>query len=329
MHPDWKRILWLAAWTFAGLFLIWLLFRWQSVPFADVMTTIGTVPWWILVAVTGLTFANKVVGMLKWRTAARYLADPTAADPGAMRLIELTTLGSVFGQVIPIQVSTLLVRWFLMDRDSRRSGYVVGATFFEQAFDLILLSGGTAAALAVLLLDLPAGAALATLLAVVLVTLVLLRPVLRALGHLVRALARLGLAADYLDRAEAGVFRAAAAPGSVILALSGYSLLRLVIVGLRAVVVIAWFAPSAAPWLIFVASPAIGLLTALPILPGGLGLAEWSWSAVLISNGAGASEAVIAALNLRIVAIIALTVLALALALARLWVTRRQRRKPA
>lgn len=307
-----RRWVWLALWAGLGLLLIWVLLRSLSVSVGDVASSIAAMPFWVFVAVAALTLSNKVIGTLKWLAAARYLARPIEGQ-GFWRLVEMTNLGALFGQLIPVQLSVLLVRWFLLDRNARTSGQVIGATFFEQAFDLILVLGGTVAAIAVFVFGLPPNGALGTLVAVVGFTLVALRPLLRLGARVIRMGRAMSFLRQRLESAQAGFERAAAAPTSVLLTLAGYSLARLVVVALRAVVVMIAFAPETASWLVFIATPGISLLTALPITPAGLGVAEWSWSAILVSGGTPAAAAAIAALNLRLVTFAMMLVIAVVL----------------
>jgi uncharacterized membrane protein YbhN (UPF0104 family) len=89
------------------------------------------------------------------------------------------------------------------------------------------------------------------------------------------------------------------------------------LVGLRAAVVFAVFAPQTKSWLVFVASPPVALLTSLPIAPAGLGVAEWTWSALLLLGGTAAPVAASAALNLRLANAVALLVIVSALPIGR------------
>ncbi|MDG4650162.1 lysylphosphatidylglycerol synthase domain-containing protein [Roseibacterium sp. SDUM158017] len=317
-----RRAAGVAASTGLGLFLVWLLFSFLPVSPGEAVVAALSAPPWLYAVVTCLTLANLVVGALKWQVAADHLAQPVRRT-GFLRRVELTSLGEFFGQLIPVQLSTLLVRWVLLDREVRASGYVARATIFEQAFDLILVLSGSVAAIAVIGFDLAAGPAVATMAAMVAASLVALRACLRGGERLLRALDRRGVRAGGFAAAADGFAHAAAAPAAVLATLSLYSLLRLVLVALRAGAVLAVLAPSTAIWLVFVASPPIALLTSLPIAPAGLGMAEWSWSAVLVHGGTAASVAAVAALGVRLTNMVALCVIVGGLTLLRRIGTRR------
>ena len=313
-----RNFLLLGAWTLSGLFLIWLLFALSSVSLSDAIAAFRSTPLWMFAAVIALTFVYLVLGTLKWRVAARNLSEPTR-DPGSLRLLELTTLGEFFGQIIPTQVSMLLVRWFLMDRDNRASGYAVRATFFEQVFDLLLLICGSLATIAYFILDISAVRLLVVFFCFLAIGFILLRPIFRLATNVFGILAELRTFSRFSRTVYDGLKKISSAPRGVMLLLCNYSLARLAVAVARAVLVIWFFVPSVSGWLIFFASPAIGLLVALPISPAGLGVAEWSWSAVLIMGGAAAPAAAIAALSLRLVNLVSLSVLVLMTTLARKW----------
>jgi uncharacterized membrane protein YbhN (UPF0104 family) len=103
--------------------------------------------------------------------------------------------------------------------------------------------------------------------------------------------------------------RAGRAPAGVMAGLVGLSAARLVVVTLRAVAVALVFVPEVSPVLVAAAYPAAGLVQALPFTPAGLGLAEWSWTGLLVLAGAMAPAAAMAALAFRAVNVIALTLL--------------------
>ncbi len=311
-----RRGLGIAASTGVGLCLVWLLFRLLPVTPGEAIVAALSGPLWLYAAVITLTFSNLVVGALKWQVAADYLARPTDR-PSLRRMVELTSLGEFFGQVIPVQLSTLLVRWMLMDRETRASGYVARATFFEQTLDLILVLAGSAAAVTVIAFGFGALPALATLAGLVAVSLLALRSCLGACARTFAVLARRGYWRGMTAPASEGFAHASAAPARVLAALGLYSLLRLILVGLRAAAVFAFFAPMTPSWLVFVASPPVALLTTLPISPAGLGVAEWTWSAVLVHGGTAAAVAAVGALALRLTNIVALCVIVGGLVLVR------------
>lgn len=305
-----------AASTGLGLALVWLLFSLVSASPAHVFEAMLSAPIWLYVIVIAFTLANQVVGALKWQIAAEHLARPVAR-PSLFRMLELTSVGAFFGQLMPIQISTLLARWFLLDRDTRESGFVARATVFEQTFDLILVLAGSVAAVAVIGFDLALAPALIAFVFAMGLSLVALRSLLKGCAALSGILATRGRFRALAVPAAEGFAHASAAPARVLALLSLCSLFRLLLVGLRAAVVFAVFAPQTKSWLVVVASPPVALLTSLPIAPAGLGVAEWTWSALLLLGGTAAPVAASAALNLRLANAVALLVIVSALPIGR------------
>jgi uncharacterized membrane protein YbhN (UPF0104 family) len=222
------------------------------------------------------------------------------------RLVEATTVGSLLGQVLPLQISVPLGRWLTLRGDS--AGWVVRSSIYEQIFDLVaLLAAGTAGMAALVLApDLERGLAIAVFVA--LACLAGLRIGFRFGARVFRWLevkfgrSFAGPLAEVLDRA-------AAAPAGTLALLLGWSFARLAAVTLRAVVIAFAFVPGVSPFAVAAAYPAAGLATALPIAPAGLGLAEWSWTGLLVMLGAPLADAAVAALAFRVMNTIALTLL--------------------
>jgi glycosyltransferase 2 family protein len=298
----------MSAWTGAGFLLILLLFRTLDVSFAKAAEALLSTPVWLFVAVASLTFANQIVGTLKWQAAARYFATPVAT-PGFLRLVELTSLGAFFGQFVPVQISTIVARWLLLGREAREGGHVFKASIFEQVFDLVLVLGGSIAGIAVLATGQPPNTAIAFFLGSVGLLLLFFGPIARFAALVCAWISGLWVLEGAARRTSTAFAQIADAPSAIVLVLASYSLVRLILVGLRAVLVLLVFAPDTASWLVFVASPGISLLSALPLMPAGIGVAEWSWSAILIMGGTGASVAVVAALNVRLINMVALIVI--------------------
>jgi uncharacterized membrane protein YbhN (UPF0104 family) len=299
-----------------GLFLIALLFWWLPISPGVALVAAFAAPIWLYAVVIALTLSNLVVGALKWRVAADYLSRP-ASRPSLYRMTELTTLGEFFGQILPVQLSTLLVRWAMADKELRASGYVARATFFEQTFDVILVLAGSLAAVAVIGFGLAPVPALIIFSCFVAFSFVALRTCLWAGAGFFQSLESRGIWPEVSAAAREGFVHAAEAPARILATLSLYSLLRLILVALRAVAVLAVFAPQTQSWLVFVASPPVALLTTVPIAPAGLGVAEWTWSALLVHGGTAASVAVTAALAVRLTNIVALVVIVATMMLVR------------
>lgn len=303
-----SRSFWLVLWMAGGLGLIYLMLRYLGVSLSEVLVALREAPVWMYMAVTVLTFANQIVGALKWRTAARWLATGKK-EPSLFQLVEITSVGSFFGQIIPPQISAVIARWIIAQPEERRGGWVVKSTIFEQMFDLLVLVCVGLAGFSMIMLDVSGGAALGVVLLSFGVGLAGLRLGLKVGGRLCLAASRLPFGQALLANAAESFAQAYAAPRRVSVKLSLWSFLRLLLLALRAVVIAIVFAPAASPLLVAAGYPAVGLIAALPITPAGLGVMEWSWSGVLIASGAAAPNAAIAALGLRLVSLASLTVI--------------------
>lgn len=311
------RSFWLVLWMAGGLGLIYLMLRYLGVSLVEVLAALREAPIWMYVSVTVLTFANQIVGALKWRTAARWLATEKK-EPSLFQMVETTSVGSFFGQIIPPQISAVMARWIIAQPEERRGGWAVKSTIFEQMFDLLVLVCAGLAGLSMFMLHVSGAAAVGVVLLSLVVGLAGLRIGLGVGWRLCLAAARLPIGQALLLNAADSFAHAYAAPRRVSVKLSLWSLLRLLLLALRAVVIAVVFAPAASPLLVAAGYPAVGLIAALPITPAGLGVMEWSWSGVLIASGAAAPNAAIAALGLRLVSLVSLTVIMALFAVLRL-----------
>ncbi|MDE2569959.1 MAG: flippase-like domain-containing protein [Sphingomonadales bacterium] len=297
----------LAAALFAALFVA------LGFTPGDVGRALLATPGWLFATVVATTFANQLIGASRWRTAAVWLS-PDAARLRFHDMLEATVWGSLLGQLMPMQLSLSLGR--LWHAREARGGWVVGTTLYEQMFDLVVLSAGGAGALLVLLLGASPAASLAVALGAVIAGCVAIHQ-LFAIGHVfARKLGASALpGARHAARLVEPLARARSAPPLTVATLAAWSVARLPVLALRSTVVAIVFAQGA-DWLtVVIGYPAIGLASAMPILPGGMGVTEWTWTGLLVLAGATASAAGIAAVVMRIVNLVAL-VLVLLLVLA-------------
>ena len=88
---------------------------------------------------------------------------------------------------------------------------------------------------------------------------------------------------------------------------------------MRTLVVAVALEPGIDPAIVAFGYPVAALITAVPITPAGLGVAEWTWSGFLIAGGAAPAVAAIIAVSFRVVGICSLIVLVLILHLVMMW----------
>ena len=216
---------------------------------------------------------------------------------GLRQAASATTLGTLAGQVLPLQLVTPAVRAWMARRHGIPVSRAVGTSVFEQLFEVITLLAMAAAGLAASVIGPAPGLMLA---GAVLVTLtVLIAPVL-GLGA-----AAIG-AADRLDwlvlhRLGQGLRQAQALPRALLAHLMALSVLRYGLLVWLNVQILAWLVPGAPLLPLALAFPLVQAVTALPIVAGGLGITEATWVGLLMASGLPGPEAVGAALALRVV----------------------------
>lgn len=295
-------------WSAASLALVAVLFPAFGTTPAVVVARLASAPWTMYALVVLLTVGNQLAGAQKWRFAARQLSG--GAHTYSMRAsFETTVLGALLGQVLPIQVTTAVVRGIVGSARSGGAPIAVGATAFEQLFDLVVLCAAGLAGLAAIGIGLGIPMSVSLVLSAAFAGVLLSRGFCesaRAIIAMSRRNASVRLARP-LRRAEVILTSASSVSWRATIVLGLLSVARMLFMAGRVVAVAAVIAPRADRWEVALGYPAIGIVGALPITPGGLGVVEWSWSGLLLHAGALPSEAAVAAISLRIVNLAALT----------------------
>jgi uncharacterized membrane protein YbhN (UPF0104 family) len=305
-----RRRLSLAGWAVVSVALLALLFLKLDISLADLGVAFGNTPAWLLLVVLGATAVIQAITSWRWKIAIDWLSP----DHGRLRFLELlnaTTVGTALGQVLPMQVSLSLGRWWLA-RETRGK-WIVGTTLYEQMFDLVvLLAGGIGAAVAISLSAAPAVSLAVFAIAVACGTLAVRHAF--STGHwvAVRMAGFKGLMGALGAKLVAPLGTARAAPTRVLVLLGTTSIAKLLLLVVRAVAIAAVFAPAARLWTVAIGYPLIGLAVANPFTPGALGVAEWSWVGLLILAGSSATAAGVAAIVLRVMNLSALGVVLVA-----------------
>lgn len=303
----------LAAWIALAFILVALLFRFAGIGVDDLIRALGMTPAWLLGASVAVAFLNQLVGVARWRTALAWLS-PSAPALGILPMLEATTWGSIAGQVLPPQLSMTAARWSMARHPS-----AIGTTLYEQLFDFMVLAAGAAAATAVLALKLGPVPSIAFF-AIALLGGCLAIRWLTHVGHILAArYVRTGYwGVAFAARLDEPLVRASRAPAHVLGVLFAWSVIRLALMTLRVVLIVGVFAPAADWTTVAIGYPISGLAMAIPILPAGLGLAEWSWTGLLVVSGATAAAAALTALIFRVINFAGLAAVLLALVLLRL-----------
>ena len=292
----------------AGVGLIYALFRTFGATGADFMEALSHSPWQLYAAITIILVLNNLVGVLKWRAAIRWL-DPAAAMPPMIASFEASIFGSLFGLILLPQVTAAAARWLVLKRNGGRGSLAVSTTFYEQVCDLFMLTTAGIAGLVILLFALGPMIGGLLVVAAFATALIAMGPIFGAGAALFAGIRRLlppGRIAGAFGTFVEVLRRLAAAPWRPALTMMSYSAVRLVLQVAHGLVVAFVFAPMAVPVLVAAGIPAALLAAALPISPNGLGVADWTWSGMLILAGATSTATAITTLASRVAYMIAL-----------------------
>ena len=303
-----KRIALIAGSLILPLALMVLLFGVLGVTLDELAGSLARTPAWLFAAVLMITFANQAISVVRWRAAARWL-NPQAEIVGWGPALEATAWGSFIGQFLPLQLSMALARWA-----RSRNRTTVGATLYEQLFDLlILLSAGGGAALLLGLRGNPEMAFVMLSLAIG-ASCLGVRWLLAGSSALASAISSSRLPAPaFVAELVDPLRQASGAPPRLLALMVGLAVLRLAILALRAVLV-ASVLIGALNWItVVIGYPIVGLALGVPFLPAGLGVADWSLTGILVLAGAAAPAAAMTAAAFRVINIVTLGALLLAL----------------
>ncbi|MCX7289404.1 MAG: lysylphosphatidylglycerol synthase transmembrane domain-containing protein, partial [Rhodobacterales bacterium] len=255
----------------AGLLvaLVWL----SGLSVAGLWQAIRAVPAWACLPIALGQAVIIVLGALKWRLV---IANTEGASLTLRDAVASTTLGTLAGQVLPIQVVTPLARAWVAGKAGITPGRAIGTSLLEQSFEILVLACMALAALVASTGDLAwpvavlicgATAALATL---------LVGPTLDSFARFFSAVAeRLrGHLQLVLARLSEGFTAAARLPQRVLLLITGLSFLRYALLASLNVLILAALVPGADKAALFLAFPIVLLVMSLPVFPGGLGVVE-------------------------------------------------------
>lgn len=224
----------------------------------------------------------------------------TSADPPSFGLrdaVAATTLGTLAGQVLPLQIITPAVRAWAGRKHGIPASYAIGTSVFEQLFEVIVLASMAGAGILASVMGAGAGLALAGFL-----LLVLLFSIAPALGLGAAILAATGsFGPPLLHRLGEGMRQAQSLPRGLLARLMGLSTLRYGLMVWLNVQILGWLVPGVPLLPLALAFPLVQAVTALPLVTGGLGMTEATWIGVLVASGIAAPEAAEAALALRII----------------------------
>lgn len=309
--PSGGTVLSCAGWTAIGLSIICVLVVSTGLTSAQLASVIGSVPIWVYAILGTLQVAILLMASLKWCIILDQVSDDGTNLPLKDALAG-TTLGTLAGQILPIQIVTPLTRAWVARPHRISSARAVGTSLFEQVFEVaVLLTMGLVSVLLFFTnFGMLTALTFAGLAGLCLVTLIV--PMFRLLRYMViRATNILPSRLSVLGNTFAtALLRPSSFPKPVILSLTTLSALRYVCLVTLYVGTITILLPGVDMVMLMLAYPAILLVMSLPIFPGGLGVVELSWTGVLVAQGVDPAHAVEIALALRIVTTLAFLVVA-------------------
>lgn len=292
------RALRLAVSFAASLALLFLLAMGAGLGIPDLARGLSEVP---LAAILPVILAQVLVvlaGARKWQITLSALPGHPVRLPFAI-CSTATTLGTLAGQIFPIQIATPIIRGWLAQRQKVPLLRSVGGSVYEQMIDFLVLAAAGAASLMLWMTGTGWVAALVMSFAV-------LAGLALAVGPVLGGLARGAALIDFrvlsgpMHRLSKGLSEAARLPRAALRELISLGLLRYLLLVAINVGLLTLLQPQAEPMLLVIFYPVILLLMSAPIFPGGLGVTEVSWAGVLMLTGSTGAEAVEAAILLRI-----------------------------
>lgn len=281
----------------AGLLaaLVW----WSGLTAAGLWQSVHTFPLWAYVPIAAGQVVIIVLAALKWRLviantegASLTLRDATAA----------TTLGTLAGQMLPMQLVTPLARAWVAGKAGITPGRAIGTSLLEQSFEIPVLACMALAALIATAGSAVLPLAIAISIATAAAMTLLIGPALDASARLIAsAAAKLRWRVQSpLEKLALGFAAAARLPRRILLQITTLSFLRYALLASLNVLILGALVPGVDRLALLLAFPLVLLVMSLPVFPGGLGVVELTWAGVLVAQGESHATAVEAALALRI-----------------------------
>lgn len=304
-----RRILWVVA----AVLMAGLVYWGRN----DLHLILNLDPGWVCLCFAG-TLGVALCAALKWRISLNAMGEKRAAHFGS--LLHYFMMGRAIGLVLPMDVSDLGVRTMSLKYDHSISvGKASYSVFLDRTFDVIVAGIFLAPSVLFIAGTLPARACMivyAIIYAGGFLCLVLFgRRSMRMLQRLFRLLFRLvcripwvgkraggGEDIDLLDSSQVTLI----APKLFLV--SG---LKFVLVSLRYYAIAAALGIALGSGEVMAFVPSAQYAALLALTPGGLGIADWSWSGLLYKIGVGKEHLVPYLISLRLVITLSVILLAL------------------
>jgi uncharacterized protein (TIRG00374 family) len=285
-----------------GSSIILAIFVSLGIGLREIRDVLAQVPLWLYVVLALTNGATILAGSIKWQLALHGLSN-SALNVRLLPAVLATSVGVLFGQVMPIQIATTVARAIAGKRHDLPASSSIGSTAYEQLIELLVLVGMAMVAIPCLLFGAHWTALLASTPLLVAMPVVILRSTTRWLDSTLVAIAR--IAPRSLQRSiEAGhsaVRTCRTVNILIIVQLAVLSVLRHAIMIAGAVLTIRTLAPTLAVTDAVIAFPIVQLVAVLPMTPAGLGTAEMTWTGLLTATGIAAKQAAIVAFAVRLI----------------------------
>ena len=137
-HQPGRSVLSYVGWTGVGLAIIALLFVSSGLTIQTLALIAVSVPIWVYAALAALQVLILILASTKWCI----ILDQFATDGKTLPLKDAlagTTLGALFGQLLPIQIVTPLARAWVARLHQISAARAVGTSVFEQVFEVAVL----------------------------------------------------------------------------------------------------------------------------------------------------------------------------------------------
>lgn len=307
------RLVRYAAYVAIPVALFYALFAYSGATVGIIGTTLVDAPFWMWTGVFGTVTVMQVIGAWKW-IAIRQWISPMAQTVSPSTAIELTVLGSMLAHVLPPQASHVIVRWYFVRKDDQGEKGVVASTLFEHVYELFVYMAAAILAILFYLLDIQITVlALAT--SVVLV--VFFRGILSVSVAIASKAEKHFPNLQILSSASDAMVRAATMPPRLTAVVVATTIALFFGRCLTIALIAGALAPSIDLLIVVAGFPGVAFLSSLPITSAGLGIAEWSWSAVLVAAGATTALSAVIAVAFRLINLICLFALSATL---RIWI---------
>ena len=285
-----------------GLGIILAIFVSLGVSLREFRDVLAQVPLWLYAVLALTNGATILAGSIKWQLALRGLFG-SALKVRLVPAVLSTSVGVLFGQVMPIQIATTAARAVAGKRHDLPASSSIGSTAYEQLIELLVLIGMALVAIPCLLFQAHWTVLLASTPLLVAMPVVMLRFATRWLDGTLMAIARIAPRSLLrpIEVVHAAVKTCRTVDAGIVLKLAVLSVLRYAIMIAGAVLTIRTLVPTLDVTDAVIAFPIVQLVSVLPVTPAGLGTAEMTWTGLLTAAGLLAKQAAVVAFAVRLI----------------------------